>query len=466
MDLVTTVAPPRFLRRRVYLTAAGFTVLLLVALFGLNWFFYRQTHARFQADLEDRLVSLGQMTRLLTEREYAHDAEKWKPRPQPGAPDARLAAALQPILAQVRQVNYLENVFVFNRARQSLADARPDWKPGREYTFFQLDPTAVDRAWNGQPVLSRQYDVENLHFSACYVPLDLGGTPAPDAICCLQASVEYLGVLDWLSQTLVIASLLGIAIIVFFGILVAVTFRSLDAAAQAVGQSERLAIMGQMAAKVAHEIRNPLGIIKGTAEVLRERAQKAGHPEEMFDFILEEVQRLDAIAENFLQLSREVPLRKQPLAIGDVLERLCSSLETSVDPARVRITRRIAPECPLVLADRSKLQQVFLNLLLNSVEAIQDKGEITVETRYTLATGPGGTGEVVVEITDTGVGIAPGQLTAVLQPFVTTKKEGTGLGLPIAKRLIEQHGGTLTLTSTEGSGTTVTIRLPAAGRET
>ncbi|MBI3098474.1 MAG: ATP-binding protein [Planctomycetes bacterium] len=84
-----------------------------------------------------------------------------------------------------------------------------------------------------------------------------------------------------------------------------------------------------------------------------------------------------------------------------------------------------------------------------------------METRYTLATGPGGTGEVVVEISDTGVGIAPSQLAAVFEPFVTSKKDGTGLGLPIAKRLIEQHSGTLSLTSTEGAGTRVTIRLPA-----
>lgn len=461
MDLATSISPPRFLRRRVYVAAAAFTALLLVALFGVNWFFYRQTRSRFQADLDGRLVSLAGTVRVLVEREVAHDVERWRPRPQPGLPDPRVAAALQPILDGVRQVNHLENVFLLNRARQSLADARPDWKPGREYTLFQLDPTAVDRAWNGAPVLSRQYDVEDLHFIACYVPVDLGGTGAPDAICCLQASVDYLSVLDWLSQTLVIASCLGIAIVIVFGVLVAITFRSLNAAAQAVGQSERLAIMGQMAARVAHEIRNPLGIIKGTAEVLRERAQKAGHPEEMFDFILEEVQRLDAIAENFLQLSREVPLRKQPLAVGDVLDRLCDSLQTSVDPARVRLTRNIAPECPLVHADRSKLQQVFLNLLLNAVEAIADRGEITVETRYTLATGPGGTGEVVVEISDTGVGIAPSQLAAVFEPFVTSKKDGTGLGLPIAKRLIEQHSGTLSLTSTEGAGTRVTIRLPA-----
>lgn len=235
-------------------------------------------------------------------------------------------------------------------------------------------------------------------------------------------------------------------------------------------ERDRLAALGQMAAGLAHEIRNPLGSIKGAAQFLQPSSPsasgqgaspaQAGDTKEFLNIIVEEVNRLNKIVSQFLDYARPYRGDQEPLEITDVLKKTLQRLAKE-EASHFEIVTAFADRLPPVRADAEQLLQVFLNLSLNALQAMPQGGRLVISTSLRRATRRGAAAAFLeVRFRDSGVGIPPGDLKNLFIPFFTTKDKGTGLGLPISQRIIENHGGTIEVRSQPGEGATFTVLLP------
>ncbi len=222
-------------------------------------------------------------------------------------------------------------------------------------------------------------------------------------------------------------------------------------------RNETLAEVGALAAGIAHELRNGLKPIAGSVEYLQRELKPTGEVAQLMDLIARESNRLNRFVSDLLSYSRERDLALERTDIGEHLRELVSALRH--DPRRaaeVEVRIESAPEPLFAAIDREQIRQVWLNLASNALEAMGERGTLTVRWR---AASPG---QLAVEFLDTGVGIAAEDLPRVGEPFFTTKRGGTGLGLAIAQRIVERHGGVLTLESVARQGTTARVQLPVA----
>jgi len=228
-------------------------------------------------------------------------------------------------------------------------------------------------------------------------------------------------------------------------------------------ERDRLAALGQMAAGLAHEIRNPLGSIKGAAQLLQPASAPApdNNTREFLDIIVEEVNRLNKIVSQFLDYARPYRGEQRPLEVNEVVRKTLQLLAKEQGQHEVEIVTNFAEGLPPVRADAEQLLQVFLNLSLNAVQAMPQGGRLLISTSLRRATRRGAAAAFLeVRFRDTGVGIPPGDQRNLFIPFFTTKEKGTGLGLPISQRIIENHGGTIEVRSQPGEGATFTVLLP------
>jgi signal transduction histidine kinase len=228
-------------------------------------------------------------------------------------------------------------------------------------------------------------------------------------------------------------------------------------------ERDRLAALGQMAAGLAHEIRNPLGSIKGAAQYLQPvEGQKADTgTREFLDIIVEEVDRLNKIVSQFLDYARPYRGDPSPLDANDVVRKTINLIEKERGGSRVEIAMNLLDGLPQVRADAQQLRQVFLNLTINALDAMPQGGRLQVSTSLRRSTRRGAAAAFLeIRFRDDGVGIPPADLRNLFIPFFTTKEKGTGLGLPISQRIIENHGGTIEVRSQPGSGSTFTVLLP------
>ncbi|AKU91277.1 GAF domain-containing sensor histidine kinase [Vulgatibacter incomptus] len=230
-------------------------------------------------------------------------------------------------------------------------------------------------------------------------------------------------------------------------------------------ERDRLAALGEMAAGLAHEIRNPLGAIKGAAQFL-DPDRLGGEEGEFLQVIVEEVDRLNGVVTQFLDYARPLKVAVCPIDVNDAVERTLMLLRTSVPP-HVEIASELDSAMPKAASDAEQLKQVLFNLVQNAVQAMPEGGRVTVSTSAPPDETSGfhltsrAAEYVELRIRDTGPGIPEAEREHVFVPFFTTKEKGTGLGLAISQRIIRSHGGTITLQSRPGEGTEFLIRLPA-----
>jgi two-component system, NtrC family, sensor kinase len=227
---------------------------------------------------------------------------------------------------------------------------------------------------------------------------------------------------------------------------------------QQIIQSERLAVVGRMAANVAHEIKNPLGTIVLNAELLDEELDKmgpdrTGEARELLTVIKSEVDRLLEVAEEYLQFARLPKIKLEEGNPNEVINDLLLFLREEVEERKILLVENLDPRLPPVQLDPKQLRQAFLNIIKNSFEAMPDGGKLTVSTAQR-------DGKVEITIGDTGKGIPEESQDLVFTPFFSTKHGGTGLGLSITSHIVKEHKGTIHFKSYEGLGTSFTIRLP------
>lgn len=228
---------------------------------------------------------------------------------------------------------------------------------------------------------------------------------------------------------------------------------------KAVQQAEKMAAIGTLSAGLAHEINNPIGVIASRVECMLWEADEQGLSEMVrgdLQVIGKHADRVARITQGLLSFSRQQAWRLSPVDLNTVVEEALVLVEKQLAREQVTLEQDLTPGLPAVLGSANHLEQVVLNLLTNAREAMLEGGRLRVATRRQ--------GRLVeVEVTDTGKGIPAEHLSKVFDPFFTTKEKGTGLGLAISYGIVRDHGGTLTVRSREGAGTTFLVTVPVAG---
>lgn len=238
------------------------------------------------------------------------------------------------------------------------------------------------------------------------------------------------------------------------------TNKQLEQAQAEARRSERLAALGQLSAGLAHEIRNPLGVIKGSAETLgRKLPTDDPVARELAEYISSEVNRLNSLVSRFLSFAKPLELKKQPEDISQIVEHALKSAQERWPSSRVEVDRAYSAELPAVPVDAELTEQVFKNLVFNAYEAMESAGgKLRVEVSKEFSDGRRG---VEVAFSDTGPGVSPDLREQIFNPFFTTKSSGVGLGLSIVSKIVDDHGGWIRVEPGSGSGACFRVFLPA-----
>jgi two-component system sensor histidine kinase HydH len=221
--------------------------------------------------------------------------------------------------------------------------------------------------------------------------------------------------------------------------------RALERAQSELVQQEKLAALGRVAAGVAHEVRNPLGVIRASAAMVQEGFEPRDDAHRACQFICEEIDRLNALITALLSFSRPTELRRNTVTLEAVVERALLLAAEDLRQRRIAVARESEPDVPALSADPDLVSQLIYDLVSNASEAVGEGGRIAVRTSRSSA-------GVLVEVADSGAGVDPALAGQLFEPFFTTKPTGTGLGLPMAERIARAHGGSLAFVPGRGLG--------------
>ncbi|MEW6321525.1 MAG: ATP-binding protein [Acidobacteriota bacterium] len=223
-------------------------------------------------------------------------------------------------------------------------------------------------------------------------------------------------------------------------------------------RSEKLALTGLLAARVAHEIRNPLSAIKLQTQLLGRDVAGRPDAQALVDAVLRDIRKVEAVIADLIELARPGEPRVQAAQINTLVADVLGEMEPQLTHRRIVVTRRLADGLPDVSLDRGRVARALVNLIANSAEAMPDGGHLTIATALDEPAR-----SIVLEVCDDGAGIDPAMRDRLFSPFATSKPDGVGLGLVNARAIVEQHGGTIRLESPGGGGTRAIIRLPYSG---
>ncbi|MGG6312601.1 two-component system sensor histidine kinase NtrB [Paenibacillus macerans] len=219
---------------------------------------------------------------------------------------------------------------------------------------------------------------------------------------------------------------------------------------------ERLSLVGQMAAGITHEIRNPMAVVRGFLQLMREKSPPT--LDHYYRIVMEELDRANSIINDFLSLAQNRPVESETCHMHEILKELTPLLWADANLRGQTIEVKLDDQLPSLLLNAKEIKQLILNLARNGMEAMDEKGQLTLEAKAAE------TGALLM-VSDTGPGIPPGQREKLFEPFYTTKAKGTGLGLALCLSIVERHGGKISVDSAEGQGTTFTVFFPFAGAQ-
>ena len=418
----------------------GIIILALFILAGLNfigWFFIQGFKNDLTKSLKQQIVHTGSITTRLIN---GNDLENIVP----GMENSPLVIYYQQLLYDIKTNNDLENIVILDPAGRLLVDHRLNFHIGDSLYTFPMNQNLFRSATTGRTPEPLLIHTGNQYFLSAYFPI-FNDLDVPTGVLVIDAPLRFFATLHRLEVGLFYLGAGGLGILILFSTLILLATRRLLTAEIRLKEQERLAQLGQMAASVAHEIRNPLSIMKGAADVLLKKYGQ--NAEELFSFIPEEINRLNRLVENFLQFSRRKELSPKPHSVNKLIRETVEPLNDQ------RITLKFSDHLPDVPIDPDAFKQILLNLIQNALDAIAADGKVNILTSRNRSR------NVVVEITDNGKGIPPEQLALVFEPFYSTKAQGSGLGLAITRQLVEQMGGEIRIESQPGKGTTVRIIL-------
>ena len=221
-----------------------------------------------------------------------------------------------------------------------------------------------------------------------------------------------------------------------------------------VKRAARMSALGHLSAGLAHEIRNPLASIEGAAAIVEQAPENEPQRKEFLGIIQEESRRLNRLVTHFLDFARPRPPELRPTDIGELLESVIKLVSQTAARTNIKFETQVKGDLSPLRCDPEQLRQVVLNLILNAVQAMPEGGRVTVGAQQER-------GHLQIRVRDEGPGIAAEEVDSIYDPFFTTKEAGSGLGLPVAYQMVEQHGGELVLEENTGTGACFLISLPA-----
>ncbi len=222
-------------------------------------------------------------------------------------------------------------------------------------------------------------------------------------------------------------------------------------------ESERLAHIGKLTTSLAHEIRNPLSSVKMNSQIIVKNSALNGNDKRRMEIVVSEISRLEGILDEMLDFARPVKLRIEPASISHIVDSCLEIMDTRIREKNITVNRRCARRIPQVLVDQEKIEQMLINILLNSIEVLPSRGgNINIGMKRSGRNGD----PLYVEIADNGPGINTRDLPFIFDPFFSNKKQGTGLGLSNVKKIIEAHGGSIDVTTLKPHGTKVCLSIP------
>ena len=346
------------------------------------------------------------------------------------------------VLAEIVIYNKLDSAYLFDPTYTVIADnRRPTPRPVNR---LLLDPQRAQQALAGTGSVGWGYDVEEARFLSGYFPVQFGATTY---VLVIDAGEAFIAEERSLRSSLLGLAAAGLGLVLLFFAMFAVVVRLTRRERESFAAAETARATAGLAAIVAHEIRNPLGILRGSAELLAERAGAA--EQELARDIVDEADRMNRITEDFLQLAIERPLHREAVSLDGLLQSCRDATRRRYPDVTIELA---APHT--VDADPARLRQVFLNLFNNAAQAQGGTGRIAVSSEERR-------GRIVIRVADDGPGLSTPLPESHLTQGTTTKRDGHGLGLLVVRRLVEQHGGGLRSVPV-ARGATFEIDLPPA----
>ncbi len=424
---------------------AAYLAILGAVAGGLLWL-YRGARERLDDALGDRLVAIAGTAAQFVEGD---SLLAWS-----AAPDEPLDLLwLASRLAQVRRDHDLSEITVCAFDGRVIACAAGRVPRGSVNAFWELDRAPVVAAQAGIASASRLYRAGGLYQKSAHAPVyDAGGSVT--GILTVDGAADFFDALATLRRGAFATAAAVLLFLTAMGWLLWRLQAGMDRARAAAWRAQELAAMGRMTAGIAHEIRNPLSIIRGAAQHLSARLRGAGVEDELAEMIPGEVDRLDRILAGYLAFGRGDAVEMEPVDLDHLARRTVKLVEAELGRAGVRVAVEATGELPRLLADPRRLQQALLNLLLNARDATPAGGVVTVR----LARDGD---DALLEVLDEGPGLGGADPASLFAPFTTTKEKGSGLGLAVVRQVAEAHGGRATLRDRDGgAGATAAIRLP------
>lgn len=435
---------------RALVVLVSVTIILVLAVFNFgSWFFINRMEDSLERELETRLQGLARMGAELVANGEAGNYLSLGQRFSAGL-------LLAPMLERLPREIDVQQIFLIDRALRVVASSNEKLFPiAQEVMYLRDDSVAIAAAWNGEVTASDLRVIADARFKTAFAPVH---DPNGQVVCLfvVEANADFFNLLLTFRNGLVFGGVVSFAVLIVFAYFLVTVIGLFLRTQEDLRRSERLALMGQMSATVAHEIRNPLSIIKNTAEVLRQKYDSKQQSDELFEFIPDEVRRLSRLMTDFLSFARDRELERKP---GDLVKTVTRALNLMRNEEHSRsIAWLLHSSRDEIIAnyDDDAVSQVLMNLFLNASQALNGKGkvEVQIETR-----GKGHEG-VHLSIRDNGPGL-PEAPEKVFEPFFTTKSRGSGLGLAVCKQLIDKHQGRIAAESRPGHGTMIHIWLPA-----
>ncbi len=416
---------------------AGLGIVLLFNL--LVWIYLNQVEEKFSDELKDKLNIAGQlMNRLIDEEQVSLLI--------PGEQNTLQYLYHQQLLEEIRKTSALQSIVLVSPLGEILVSA-PERLSSQQVSVITGSPY-FKQAMSGKSAVSDLQEFAGEKFMTAFMPIkDIDGFPQGVQI--IEAKATYFDVIVVLRNRLLLFSFINLTVILLIAILLfRVINRSMKYRA-AIKEREHLVQLGTMAATVAHELRNPLGIIDGTNDIIKKKYGDTG--DEIFEYIPQELKRLVTIIDHFLKFARTPQLQLSRFSITSLLQRISVGLNED-ELKRLEIIP--VTDDMEIYSDENLLEQSLLNVINNALQAAGDHGKVSLEFKS------GRKNMCRIVIRDNGPGIQTENMDKIFEPFYTTREKGTGLGLAITKRLIENIDGHISVSNLDPTGCEFVVEIP------
>lgn len=430
----------KFHRQTISITIVILLALMVVGFNVSLLYMYDKARNSLDGSLGDRLLSIARAVSLEIDPDVESDL-------QLGELSLSTMTRFDSYFNQVSAADELSGMYLLDPEGHDLLA----WEDSLSMieVYLPLYQDAFNKARLGEASVTALYQVDSRYFKSAFYPL---GADTTVAVLAIESAFGFFDTFSSFRQNMFLVDLIAVIFLVVVGAAIIFLNRKLVKAEQLLISQAALSQMGQMAAIIAHEVRNPLAIIKATAERIKKKYD-VDAKDEILDFIPGEVDRLSEITRRYLQFASPASSSSEKESVNAIVTSVVDGLKREFSSKSVQLETNLPDQISEIYVESAKLRQIVINLMRNALDATHGGGIVRLE-----ATGSVNSGEVMVSIADTGSGLGKKELSRIFDPFYTTKSQGTGLGLFVVKRLVDELGGELKVDSRVGSGTTFVIR--------